>query len=380
MLSSPDGPPPTPRHIAPEAFYQLLTREASNANVTRLAELTGLDRIGFPVWQAVRPAGRAQSVHQGKGASDLDAKIGALGEALESHSAERVDPDGPRARWTELPNSERCSDPRDCYVDDVHAPDPGTIDWCKFADLRTDRRIYLPHLFASLDFTLATGTAIERTSAGLAIGTCENEAVETALLEVVERDAMGLWRRSTPAEKARHRVDIESIDFAWFRVWTERIHGIGARLRVFAIETIEGTPLCIVYLSGIEAFGRSQRLFMGSAAHGSPEVALFKAFAEALQSRVTFIAGTRDDMLPSHYRAMPPCTLLGAGGIGRRRIEFARLRAISTTPSAMAKRLEAIGYGTVAVKRLDASHSAIPVVKVFVPGLGSLHRRRRRSL
>lgn len=345
--------------------------------MTRLADLTGLDRIGFPVWQAVRPAGRAQSVHQGKGACDLDAKIGAFGEALESHRAEQVRPDGPRAPWAELPPDERCPNQRDCFAGDRQAADPGAIDWCETTDLRTGRRIYLPHLFVSLDFTLATGTAIERSSAGLAIGTCEQEAVETGLLEAIERDAVGEWRRTGAREKARHRVAIESIDFAWFRAWAARIRAAGATLRVFAAECIEGTPLCIVYLSGTEAFGGAQRLFMGSAAHGSPEIALFKALAEALQSRLTFIASTRDDMLPSHYRSTPPATLLGAAAIGQPRIDFARLRPVSSVPLDVAERLAVLSYEIVAVKRLDPEGSAIPVVKVFVPGLGSLHRRRR---
>lgn len=361
-----------------EPFYRLLEGEAEAAGVTRLAELTGLDRIGFPVWQAVRPLGRAQSVHQGKGATDLDAKIGALGEALESHWAEQVTADGPRARWQDLPQEQRCPDPGDCFTADARSPEPGELDWCEATDLRSGRRIFLPHLLVSLDFTLPTRTAFERSSAGLAIGTSEEEAVETALLEVIERDAMGEWRRMPAPDKAPHRVDMRSIPFPWFGHWAAKVTAAGAGLRVFALEAIEGTPLCIVYLGGGEAFGRSHRLFMGSAAHGSPEIALFKALAEAVQSRLTFIAGTRDDMLPSQYRQTPPGHLLGGAGIGERRMEFARLRPVSTQPVKIAQRLAALGYGTVAVKRLSPEGSKVPAVKLFVPGLGSLHRTRRR--
>jgi ribosomal protein S12 methylthiotransferase accessory factor len=348
--------------------------------VTRLAQLTGLDRIGFPVWQAVRPEGRAQSVHQGKGPTDLDAKIGALGEALESHCAERVVADGPRAAWHDLPPDERCPEPSDCYAGDLPRPDPGVIDWCKAADLRSGRAIYLPHLFVSLDFTLPTDSAIERCSAGLAIGTCEREAVETALLEVIERDAVGEWRRMPAAAKARQRVDRKSIPFSWFSAWAARIRAAGAQLRVFACRAIEGSHVSIVYLSGMEAFGGSQRLFMGSAAHGNPEVALFKALAEAVQSRLTFIAAARDDVLPSHYAKTPPGTLLGGAGLGEPRLDFQKLEPLSTAPRDIAERLTALGYGTAAVKRLDQKGSVIPVVKAFVPGLGSLCRERRPSL
>ena len=35
-----------------------LAMAARHAGVTRLADLTGLDRLGVPVWQAVRPWSR----------------------------------------------------------------------------------------------------------------------------------------------------------------------------------------------------------------------------------------------------------------------------------------------------------------------------------
>lgn len=370
------GPPSATRSIPAELFYEILASEADGAGVTRLSDLTGLDRIGFPVWQAVRPAGRAQSVHQGKGWRALDAKIGALGEALESHWAERIEPDGPRARWEDLPPGSRCPDQRDCFSDRTRIG-PGRIDWCEAHDLRSGQPIYLPHLFMSLDFTMPNPTVIERSSAGLAIGTSEEEAVETGLLEAIERDAIGHWRRMPNEEKARHRVRMSSIHFAWFSEWSGRIREAGGFLRVFAVQGIEGTPVCIVYLGGSQAFGFAHRLFLGTAAHGCPEAALFKAMAEALQSRLTVIAGSRDDMLPSHYTGVQQGSLLGGAGIGLPLQEFAALRPVCSAPRTVAIRLAALGYETVAVKRLDPESSKVPVVKVFVPGLGSLHSVRR---
>lgn len=345
--------------------------------MTRLADLTGLDRIGFPVWQAVRPAGRAQSVHQGKGSSPLAAQIGALGEALESHWAEQLEPEGIFASWEELPPDHRSLDRRDFYKDGADRADPGRIEWCKCADLRSGAPIYLPHLFVSLDFTLPTNTVFERSSAGLAVGTCEEEAVETALLEVLERDALGSWRRMSASEKAECRLDMKSIPFSWFKEWQQRVRAAGAHLRVFATEAVDGSPVCIVYLGGTETFGSAQRLFRGTAAHGLPEIALFKAMAEALQSRLTFIAGTRDDMLPSLYNSASPAALLGGAGYGRARKEFGRIMPMSSAPHDVAERLARIGYDKVAVKRLDGQGCRVPVVKVAVPSLGSLHRRRR---
>src|SRR5580700_10048267 len=61
---------------------------ARQAGVTRLADITGLDRIGIPTFSAVVPQGRdSLSVYNGKGATRTDAACGALMEAIERHSA-----------------------------------------------------------------------------------------------------------------------------------------------------------------------------------------------------------------------------------------------------------------------------------------------------
>ena len=47
--------------------------------ITRLADVTGLDNIGIPVFQAIRPNARSLSVSQGKGVSLEAAQASALG-------------------------------------------------------------------------------------------------------------------------------------------------------------------------------------------------------------------------------------------------------------------------------------------------------------
>src|SRR6185295_14826201 len=60
------------------------------AGITRVAEVTGLDRIGIPVALAVRPNSRSLSVSQGKGALKDEAFISAVMEAMELAAAERL--------------------------------------------------------------------------------------------------------------------------------------------------------------------------------------------------------------------------------------------------------------------------------------------------
>src|SRR5512142_2615893 len=87
----------------PKAFRQGTHRAASPAEtlarirklmarmgITRLGNITGLDRIGIPVAVAVRPNSRSVSVSQGKGLDLSQAMASALMEACEGSHAEEA--------------------------------------------------------------------------------------------------------------------------------------------------------------------------------------------------------------------------------------------------------------------------------------------------
>ena len=65
--------------------------------VTRVGDLTGLDRIGLPVAQAVRPEALSEVTSLGRGLSKAEAAVGAIMEALERFFA-KVDRGRPRVR------------------------------------------------------------------------------------------------------------------------------------------------------------------------------------------------------------------------------------------------------------------------------------------
>src|SRR6266513_3860017 len=60
--------------------------------ITRLGNITGLDRVGIPVAIAVRPNSRSVSVSQGKGLDLPQAMASALMEASEGFHAEEIGP------------------------------------------------------------------------------------------------------------------------------------------------------------------------------------------------------------------------------------------------------------------------------------------------
>ena len=66
-------------------FINSLSKEALFAGygITRVAEITGLDIIGAPVFQAVRPIGKVLGVNSGKSLERERARAGAIAEAIE---------------------------------------------------------------------------------------------------------------------------------------------------------------------------------------------------------------------------------------------------------------------------------------------------------
>src|SRR3982075_4655057 len=78
---------------------------AARIGITRIGNITGLDRIGIPVAVAVRPNSRSVSVSQGKGLELPQAMASALMEACEGFHAEEIGPCR-RAAYAELARTE----------------------------------------------------------------------------------------------------------------------------------------------------------------------------------------------------------------------------------------------------------------------------------
>ncbi len=72
------------RTVPAEETLARARRVAAEKGVTRLVNITGLDRLGIPVYSAIVPrSDDAISVYNGKGATEIDSRAGALMEAIE---------------------------------------------------------------------------------------------------------------------------------------------------------------------------------------------------------------------------------------------------------------------------------------------------------
>ncbi|MGZ8351078.1 MAG: YcaO-like family protein [Allosphingosinicella sp.] len=362
-------------HLLPRA-----KRAADSCGVTRLAELTHLDRMGLPVWQAVRPMSRALSVHQGKGAIDADAQVGALLEAIESHHAESLARTGPSCRFDALSPAARAPDLAD-FARNRSAPPPADADhdWVEASDCLSGAPIYLPFDCVSLDFTRNVPSRFDRASNGMAVGSSREEAIAVALQELIERDAVTVWRAGGLLACTSDGLRKESVPFGWFHEWCARAEQAGASLRFYYVRSLTGTPVFVCEINDFVKEGAPYRATHGSGCHPDPEFALFKALAEALQSRVTFVAGAREDVPPSGYAPLRSGAVVAFGLPLPASMDGVEWNAIAPGPAGadgVAGALERAGYVRAAIVDLGTIEG-LHVVKAFVPGLGANERRRR---
>lgn len=341
------------------------------AGITRVADVTALDGIGLPVFQAVRPASRNLSVSQGKGASPDAARASAAMEALELWHAEDLR-HLPAAVMSFREARYATPIPLDTLRWSKTLPSPGglRVPWVQARSLAQDRSAWLPRPMLEIDF-VDFGMAPERspaifrvTSNGLASGNCREEALLHAVCELIERHALHLAHEE-PAR--RLPVVVQSVEDPWCRELIARIRGAGMKLAIRDLTWELGVP---VFLADMVA-PDLPRIWRGSGCHTCPAVALSRALTEAAQSRLTYIAGSREDIhdpepgirtFQSYEDFVEP----------RGRREFVEVADLSTASvasdlDALVERLAGHGYEPFWVD-LTRPHLGVPVVTAFIPG------------
>jgi YcaO-like protein with predicted kinase domain len=350
--------------------------------ITRVANVTGLDHVGIPTVMVTRPNSRSLSVSQGKGL-DLDAaRASGILESIEQWHAERIDAPLQFARHSELLRRGRIAEVRRLprYVDDFD-PDRRLL-WIEGAELWTSEPIWVPYEMVQLDFTLplpAGSGCFMPGSNGLASGNAVAEAVVHGISELIERDALTLFYQLPWEEQWERRIDPTSIVEPECRELLNAFAQADVDVAVWDATSDVEVPvfLCSVLERTRDPF-RPVGLARGSGAHLDSAVALARALTEAAQSRLTRIAGTRDDIRETDFAA-----LRSESRYQRAKAEiaapespplrFEHCRTSSPTFEGdiqhLAERLSAAGMKEIVV--VDLSRTALPlsVVRVLVPGL-----------
>ncbi|WP_281972929.1 YcaO-like family protein [Ruegeria faecimaris] len=370
----------THRLRSPSQTLEIVTPYLREMGITRIANLTGLDRIGLPTVMVARPNSRSVSVSLGKGLSVPAAQASGVMEAIESWHAERVAAPQRLARFTDIA--------RDAPVVDVDKlprvtggrfdPDANRL-WVEGRDLNSACARWVPMEMVDTDYTslpMGRQVAFPRTTNGLASGNNLFEASCHAIFELIERDATTLWQfQSAPA-----RIHPDTIDDDRCKDAISMIEAAGLTLGIW--DTTSDIGIACFRCTICEPDGQNGHIGIGDGCHPDRAIALLRALTEAAQTRLTYISGARDDLDPEEFTDQAQterCAYI------RNQIDSSdATQDFSNTPTyatgsfqedlnLLTTRLETVGILQVITVDLSRPEYEIAVVRAVIPGLEAPH-------
>ncbi|MFB2838860.1 YcaO-like family protein [Floridanema evergladense] len=137
----------THRLISPEQTLANISHHLPAMGITRCANVTGLDRIGIPVYCSIKPRSRMVQIHNGKGLFTIAAKVSALMEAIEVFHYENPSNELKRTCLKRIQdNGETVIHPHSlplCFSNNYFS-DNFIIDWAKGENLLTEEEVWIP--------------------------------------------------------------------------------------------------------------------------------------------------------------------------------------------------------------------------------------------
>lgn len=365
------------RAVAPAVTVARVRPWQARMGITRLADLTGLDRIGVPVFASIRPNSRSVVTSQGKGLTADAARAGALMESVERWHAETIVAPLRLASAAELAG-EPCLAVQRLSLRagqrfDPHRP----LLWIEGHELDAGKPVWLPYELVHTDYRLPQPSAagcFPVGTTGLAAGNTLAEAICSALCELIERDATSLWHQRPASQRHATAIDPATVDDPRCRLLLGRLEAAGFAVALFETTSDLAVPAYMALLvDRRDAVGHPG---LGTACHPRPEVALLKALLEAVQVRMSYIVGARDDMAPEEFSGVGPQEKLRwlepLLAVPRRRAFAAKSGFVGDAAAQVEQiraRLHAVGLDQVVVVDLTRTEIDLPVVRAAVPGL-----------
>ncbi|MCX7114333.1 MAG: YcaO-like family protein [Gammaproteobacteria bacterium] len=355
--------------------------------ISRVANITGLDNINIPTYVAIRPLSKLVTTSQGKGVTHDLAKISAVMESIEGWHAERIPKADVVGTYRDLKGKKNLFNLEKLQLSDGfqlhgHVFEDVNFAWLKGIELNSGQDIYFPKCLIDLNteilhrkfdnYNFFYGCS----SNGLASGNTYEEAVCHGLYEVIERDN---WALSEWHPKHKRHIDASTITAPHLKTILEQLKASDVQLEMTEVTHKMGVPVYTAVVSdstGIHALGS----FSGAGCHLSSVVALSRAITEAIQARLTFVAGTRDDCYPSVYQALQNSwhQITSPNQLDRKITSSKILHPFIETQvpedftlciESLLKRLNQAGHEQVIVYEHTQKDIQIPVVHVLVPGL-----------
>jgi ribosomal protein S12 methylthiotransferase accessory factor len=174
--------------------------------------------------------------------------------------------------------------------------------WIEGSPLGGGEALWVPLELVSTNYTLPQpqgSFAFAANTNGLASGNTYEEAALHALCEVIERDALSLWRLGGDAARAAAKLDPATVSSYFCQDLLTHYAAAGLDVGLWDVTSDLGVPVFCCAVA--ERSDIAVEAELGAGCHPDREVALLRALTEAAQSRTTRIAGSRDDYVPESY-------------------------------------------------------------------------------
>ena len=299
----------------PKETIEINEGKLRTAGITRLTEITDLDRVKIPVFSAIRPTAQSGgvSVYAGKGATVEQAKASAMMEGFERYSAERQDKDSERTFVDTynnikngLSNVDNALDPKDLLLPKNYGNENvenSRLEWIEAEDIISEESIYVPsnavfHPYIPTREVSPSPIAIFKGNTnGLASGNIIEESVLHGIFEVVERDAWSIFELT---KRNKKEISQDTIENDTINELLEKFHNQGIDIKLMDITA--DLKITTVAASADDTVLKDPALLtLGVGTHMNPEVAVIRALTEVAQSRATQIHGTREDTIRADF-------------------------------------------------------------------------------
>ena len=295
----------THRVIAPKKTIEINEDKLKTAGITRVADITDLDRIGMPVFTAIRPTAEdgAISIYGGKGITKDHAKASAMMEGYERYSAEKQDSDetiiATADEIAEKGNSIELKSlnlPQQFEKEDVNALQ---LEWSLTHDLISGKDYYVPSNAVFHPYTPESNirSLFKSNTNGLASGNILEEAILHGIFEVIERDAWSIFELT---HKNYSQINLDSIESELINDTIDKFESEGIKIKLMDFTADVKIPT--IAASADDTITRDAGLLtLGMGTHLDPEVAILRALTEVAQSRATQINGAREDTVRADF-------------------------------------------------------------------------------
>ena len=294
----------------PVDTYDSNEEKLRTAGITRITEITHLDRVKIPVFSSIRPTAQSGgvSVYAGKGATVEQARASAMMEGFERYSAEKQDIDQEKisiSAYNEIKN-ESVLNPNDLLLPksfENQNIEMQKLEWIEAEEIISESPILVPanavfHPYIpNREIKPCAMAMFKGNTNGLASGNVIEEAVLHGIFEVVERDAWSIFELT---KRNKKQIDLDTIENDTVSELVEKFTEQGIKIKLMDITADLKIPT-IVASADDTVLKDAALLTLGVGTHLNPEIAAIRALSEVAQSRATQIHGTREDTVRADF-------------------------------------------------------------------------------